>query len=565
MSALRNSPRPQSLRMRSAGHIASCMELPAFQSVLSHGTRPKLVLPSDKQQSLIALEQSGGSFLVLGTALEQGSPAWFSLIEQGKRAGLSFQGFYTCETNVLQQLAQELQDSTQNKARAKRMEDNAVIQTIVSESEQIDWFRNLVMQCVDLGATDIHLEISAEFASVRIRRDGLMRTIGAHPAHTVTHALSACYTLLAEDRSRSEVAFNLHAIQSAMIPLQIRGRNYVLRYQSHPTVGGFEAVLRILKNDTQSRAPTLDKLGYADSQIDRLVEALGTASGGLFIAGITGSGKTTTLSAMLGKLAADGQRKIISIEDPVEYQVNGVSHLSVQRSSYTNSDSNPFAPSMLAFLRMDPDIGMFGEIRDHISGQMAYTAIQTGHKLLTTVHATSALGIVSRLCSPQIGMLRSDICNVDFLSALVYQALVPLNCPHCKVPATQALSAKQLQAYETLFQMDVRAFQTASSNGCSHCCPPGLTLNKNGHNGVSGMKVSAEVIEPDSTLLDLLRANEDLKARAYWRGQQTSRYDEPDMRGKPAWAHTLFDMSQGLIDPYYFEHVFGPPALLATR
>ena len=560
-----HAPSRPSLRMRSAGHVGACTELPPFQSVLSHGARPKLVLAPEKRHSLAVLAQEGGHFLVLGTPAEQGTPAWFSLIEQGKRAGLKFTGFYTCEPSVLQQLTKELQDGAQSKARTKRMEDNAVIQTIVSESEQIDWFRNLVLQCVELGATDMHLEISGDYATLRIRRDGLMRTLGAHPAHLVTHALSACYTLLAEDRSRSEVAFNLHAIQSAMIPLQIRGRSYTLRYQSHPTVGGVDAVLRILKNDTQTQTPTLEKLGYADFQVERLLEALGTSSGGLFIAGITGSGKTTTLSAMLAKLAGDGQRKIISIEDPVEYQVPGVSHLSVQRSSYAASDTNPFAPSMLAFLRMDPDIGMFGEIRDQISGQMAYTAIQTGHKLLTTVHATSALGIVSRLCSPQIGMLRSDICNVEFLSALVYQALIPLNCPHCKIPATQALPIKQLLAYETLFQLDVSAIFSASVQGCPHCCPSGLKLNEKGHNGISGMKVSAEVIEPDIPLLDLLRTGEDLKARAYWRGLQTSRFDEPDMRGKPAWAHTLHDMSQGLIDPYYFEHVFGPPALLAAR
>jgi type II secretory ATPase GspE/PulE/Tfp pilus assembly ATPase PilB-like protein len=212
---------------------------------------------------------------------------------------------------------------------------------------------------------------------------------------------------------------------------------------------------------------------------------------------------------------------------------------------------------MMAFLRMDPDVGMFGEIRDSLSAQIAYTAIQTGHKLMTTVHATSALGIISRLTSPQIGLKRSDICRPEFISALVYQALIPKNCVYCKVPATQVMKASDLFVYESIFFLDVTQIYAASDNGCPKCLPPNLAKIKTGHAGVKGVTVAAEIIDPDLKLLEYLSNEQDLKAYEYWRNSQTAAFNNPDMAGKPAWGHALYDMSLGQIDPYHFEKVFG--------
>jgi type II secretory ATPase GspE/PulE/Tfp pilus assembly ATPase PilB-like protein len=376
--------------------------------------------------------------------------------------------------------------------------------------------------------------------------------------------LSTGYTVLAQEGSRSEVAFNAGLSQSAMIPLAVDGQKLHLRYQSHPCVSGFDASIRILRSGKLNHQdlPQLDALGYTPWQYQCINEAAHSAWGGLFIAGITGSGKTTTLTSILSKLASHGQRKIISIEDPVEYQVPGVSHFSIQRPSKDSKD-NPFEQAMLAFLRMDPDVGMFGEIRDRISGQMAHAAIQTGHKLLTTVHATSALGIVARLTSQHIGLLRDDVCGPDFLSLLVYQVLMPLNCVHCKVPSHQVMAADTLQAYEKYFQLDPRLFFSASEHGCRYCQVPGLAKNTTGHAGVKGVKVCAEVMPASNEILALLQQGKDLQARQYWLCQRQSGFDAQDMLGKESWGHALYDMSQGRVDPYHFERTFGSPALIA--
>lgn len=564
----RSRPARASAVQNMQGHIQRYAEVPVFEAILTHGPHPVMKLLDDKKQCMLAGLLPGKDFCVISIQREQGSPAWFHLIEQGKELGFGFAGYYTCDEDVMATILQRFNGNTANDQRRRQNEGNqAVIDRVVGESEHIHWFRQLVRTCMELQATDIHIEVRGQAADIRIRRDGIVRQIKEYPADICTQAVAACYTLLAEERSRSEVAFNVNSVQSAMIPMDLGERQVSLRYQSHPSVGGYEVVIRILKTDShaQSEALTLEKLGYTPDQIDILLKALASSVGGVFIAGVTGSGKTTTLSAMLSRLAREGSRKIIAIEDPVEYIVPGVTHLSIQRSMsgpQGGVTDNPFYASMMAFLRMDPDIGMFGEIRDTISAQMAYTAIQTGHKLLTTVHATSALGVVARLTSPQIGLQRNDICVPDFFSALVYQALVPLNCQFCMVPATTVIDAAHLQLYERLFQLDPSRMNCASPQGCPKCMPEGMKKNPLGHNGIRGMKVSAEVITPDIELLDLLRRYEDLRARDLWRGQTQQAFTEPVMRGKPSWAHTLYDVSQGIVDPYFFEHIYGHPSLL---
>lgn len=551
--------------LRKISHITDFLHLPKFDRVLSHGNKPIVNLPVANQSSMMAMSAGPRHFWVLCLQSEYGGTAWFNLIEQCKRLPLIFAGAYTCTNDILNVVLQENASELELRASARDDDlDRKTLATIVTESTPIDWLNSTVGKCLQMGASDIHFEVRDDVCAMRIRLDGLLRLVSHYPSRAVISGLSTGYTVLAQEGSRSEVAFNAGLPQSAMIPLVIDGQKLHLRYQSHPCVSGFDASIRILRSGKlhHQDLPQLESLGYTPWQFQCIDEAARSAWGGLFIAGITGSGKTTTLTSILSKLAMQGQRKIISIEDPVEYQVPGVSHFSIQRQS-KDSKENPFENAMLAFLRMDPDVGMFGEIRDRISGQMAHAAIQTGHKLLTTVHATSALGIVARLTSQHIGLLREDVCGPDFLSLLVYQVLMPLNCVHCKIPSHQVMAADQLAAYEKIFQMDTAGFFSASEHGCQHCQVPGLTKNTSGHAGIKGVKVCAEVIPASNEILALLHQGKDLQARQYWLCQRQNGFDSPDMLGKESWGHALFDISQGRVDPYHFERTFGTPALIA--
>lgn len=217
----------------------------------------------------------------------------------------------------------------------------------------------------------------------------------------------------------------------------------------------------------------------------------------------------------------------------------------------------------MAFLRMDPDVGMFGEIRDQLSAEMALNAIQTGHKILTTVHATSALGVVGRLTSKSLGLLRENVCTPEFVSTLVYQVLTPINCPHCKILATDVMPEHDLLEYKKYFDLNINKIYCASESGCTHCRKPNIDYSKSTRVGVNGVKVNAEVITPDDEMYTLLSEAKDIEARRIWRKKRTMPYDDPDMIGKEAWGHALYDMSQGLIDPYYFEMNFGAPKLFS--
>ena len=553
---------PQSVKRN---HIEDYIHLPAFQSVLSHGDKPLLSIPNAQRDKLIALSVEAQRFMVLCLPSEYRSTGWFNVIEQGKRLKLGFAGAYTCSIDIMQTLLQQHVYEKDAMQQQKAMDhERETMAKIIQDSAPLGWLNGIVAHCMQLGSSDIHFEVRGDIALLRVRLDGLMRLVKHLPSRMVISGLSAGYTVLSQEGSSSEVAFNAGLPQSAMIPMDVHGQKLQLRYQSHPSVGGFDVTIRILRTGKASHAdlPQIEKLGYTPWQIEQLKETTQSAWGGVFIAGITGSGKTTTLTALLSQLASQGQRKIISIEDPVEYMVPGVSHFSIQRQA-KGSAHNPFESAMMAFLRMDPDVGMFGEIRDRISGQMAHAAIQTGHKLLTTVHATSALGIVARLTSQHIGLLREDVCNAEFLSTLAYQVLMPLNCEHCKVSALSVLPVQTLVEYEKYFGLDVAKLRCASDAGCSHCQVPGLEASQHAHAGVKGVKVCAEVLALDNTMLSLLHHNNDLEARNHWLGLRQVAFDHEDMLGKEAWGHALFDMSQGRIDPYHFERTFGAPAVIA--
>jgi general secretion pathway protein E len=551
--------------MRSLGEIADYAELPEFVSIASHGDSPRVQLTANVAAKLLVLETRDAHFVVLACKSVHAGTAWFDAVQQGRRLGWAFEGAYTCADDVIRTFLQEhVHERESILSRKRDKQDHEVFSRLVTDSVPLEWLRLTVARVMDLRASDMHLEVRGEAGMLRVRRDGLMRKVANFPSRVVVQGVAAAYTMLAQEGTRTEVAFNASMAQSALIALDLAQGKVLLRYQSHPTAGGFDVVLRILRvgQQAQESLPRLEALGYTDWQCEQLIQASASAWGGVFIAGVTGSGKTTTLCSLLQHLTLGHRRKIVAIEDPVEYNIPGVSHLSIQRQAGVQS-VNPFESAMMAFLRMDPDVGMFGEIRDSFSGAMAQTAIQTGHKLLTTVHATSALSIVSRLASEQIGLRREDICNADFLSLLVYQALVPKNCVHCSVPAAQALPVSSLQAYEHIFQLDPASMRCASQHGCSHCSQDGLQSNDEGHAGVHGMTVVAEVVPVDPNLLALLRAGDDLQARTYAMAQRKAGFDEPDMQGKEAWGHALYLVATGQLDPFHFERCFGAPALLA--
>ena len=378
----------------SASHWSSLDDVPLFTGMVAQWPEQSI------EPQMLAIEIGPKLVVQLSSPEISGNMEWFqfrnTLVQQGFEIGYSVTG----DRHLLKELTYGGQGQSRKKGEA------AEVDHLIQSSEPVQNFKRIIGELIDIGASDVHIEVRTDVAAVKVRLHGVIRHYKSYPRAMVLDALGAAFTVLAEELSRTDAAFNQRLAQAAMIPLAHRGKAFALRYQSHPTVGGLDAVLRIL-HLTQSTEPrSLERLGYLSDQREQLKLAIASAWGGVFIAGITGSGKTTTLNTMLDMLVRQGGRKIVSIEDPVEYVVKGVSHLSIQRSHNDTEANNPFMGAMRAFLRLDPDVGMFGEIRDRISGEIAQSAIETGHKIFTTVHATSALGIVGRLSSRMIGIDR---------------------------------------------------------------------------------------------------------------------------------------------------------------
>jgi general secretion pathway protein E len=311
----------------------------------------------------------------------------------------------------------------------------------------------LVAQAVQQGASDIHLEPQDSGMAVRLRRDGVMEEVLRLPAEVAPMLVSRVKVMARLDIAEKRLP------QDGRISLTLGARALDVRVSTLPARGGERVVMRIL--DQSSVGLELTDLGLDAATHGALVEALGAPNGIVLVTGPTGAGKTTTLYAAL-KLLNDGKRNILTVEDPVEYAVPGVGQTQVDtRVGLT------FAQGLRAILRQDPDVVLVGEIRDRETAEIAVQAALTGHLVLSTVHANSAAGAITRL--RDFGVETFLIAAT--LRAVVAQRLVRLVCPVCasEEPLAAPLAARlQLPA----------GMAVAKANGCPACRQSGYSRRK---------------------------------------------------------------------------------------
>jgi general secretion pathway protein E len=261
---------------------------------------------------------------------------------------------------------------------AEALADVEHLRDLASEAPVVRMVNLILHKAVELGASDIHIEPFDESLRVRFRIDGILREGEAPPSRLAAAVISRVKIM-----ARLNIA-ERRLPQDGRIKLRIQGRELDLRVSTVPTLYGESAVMRLL--DRESIRFDLDALGFAGPGRAHFEAALQRPHGIILVTGPTGSGKTTTLYTALSRLNSP-ERKIITVEDPVEYQLDGINQIQVKPSIGLT-----FAGALRSIVRQDPDIIMIGEMRDLETAKIAVQSALTGHLVLSTLHTNDAAG-----------------------------------------------------------------------------------------------------------------------------------------------------------------------------
>ena len=305
----------------------------------------------------------------------------------------------------------------------------------------------LLADAVQRDASDIHFEPEAAFLRIRYRIDGVLRQIRSLHKSYWPAIVVRLKVMSGMDIAESRMP------QDGRISLSLVGRQIDFRVASHPTTHGENLALRIL--DRQKGIVPMDRLGLTEENLTLLQLLLARPEGIILVTGPTGSGKTTTLYSVLTHLNSEGVN-IMTMEDPVEYPIP-----LIRQSSVNESIKIGFGEGVRSMMRQDPDIILVGEIRDHVTAEMAFRAAMTGHQVFSTLHTNSAVGAIPRLLD--IGILPDLIAGN--LSGVISQRLVRCLCNNCKQAVTANATEKKLLGLKR-YNEQVTIYRSA---GCPQC------------------------------------------------------------------------------------------------
>lgn len=330
------------------------------------------------------------------------------------------------------------------------VEDEEVerLKDLASEAPVIRLVQRIIDDAVRQKASDIHLEVSERALHVRFRIDGLLREMAEHPREAAASVISRLKIMAGLNIAERRLP------QDGRIRVTVQGKEIDFRVATGPTLHGESVVLRIL--DRQDVALDFDALGFDEPLKEIFRGAISRPHGVVLVTGPTGSGKTTTLYAALKEINTP-DKKILTVEDPVEYVLQGINQVPIRPQIGLT-----FANSLRSFLRQDPDVMMVGEIRDRETAEIAIQAALTGHLLLSTLHTNTAAAAVTRLLDMGI----DDYLLTSTLHLIVGQRLVRRLCMQCREPYVPSPEGRQK------FAASDRELTWFRAVGCS-CCQGG--------------------------------------------------------------------------------------------
>jgi general secretion pathway protein E len=348
-------------------------------------------------------------------------------------------------------------------------------------SPVVKFVNSTIFDALRAAASDIHLESDGAGMVIKYRIDGVLSTVGSVSTSELAEQTISRIKVMSElDISERRVP------QDGRFRVSLQGRLIDLRVSIIPSIHGEDAVLRILDKQSlsdQMKGLQLTSLGF-DEDMAALLRGLAREPYGmLLVTGPTGSGKTTTLYAAISEINT-GSEKIVTIEDPVEYQLPGVLQIPVNEKKGLT-----FARGLRSILRHDPDKIMVGEIRDPETAQIAIQSALTGHLVFTTVHANNVFDVIGRFMHMDVDMYSL----VSALNGVLAQRLVRVNCKHCE---SEYRPSSALLKESGLGEDEVRGWRFRAGTGCGHCRGSGF----------KGRRAIAEVLSLNDEIRELIVA-----------------------------------------------------------
>ncbi len=423
-----------------------------------------------------------------------GHPAKYQLCNDHEFSQLLSSSF-AGDSGESQQVAAGLEDHPDLLSLADSVPEAEDLMDQEDDAPIVRLINALLSEAIRVGASDIHIESFEKKLSVRLRVDGQLREI-VQPRRELAPLLVSRIKVMAKlDIAEKRIP------QDGRISLRLAGREVDVRVSTLPSSYGERVVMRLL--DKQAGRLNMTHLGLMNNDYDRLKTLVHRPHGIILVTGPTGSGKTTTLYAALSDLN-DGSKNILTAEDPVEYQLEGIGQTQVN----TKVDMT-FARALKAMLRQDPDVVMVGEIRDLETAEIAVQASLTGHLVLSTLHTNTAIGAVTRLKDMGIEpfLLSSSLIGV------VAQRLVRTLCSHC---ATWHVADEFEQGLFAHVHNGTQ-LELPQPKGCERCS----------HTGFAGRTAIYEIVPVDDHMRRLIHGNApEYELESYARQQSGSIRDD---------------------------------------
>jgi len=386
------------------------------------------------------------------------------------------------------------------------------------------------------------------------------------PTDTLVQVLGIAWQ---QGRGVSDSYFQIAIEQQCQVEVELARRQRVLlRWNNMPTDQGVAVTMRMQRLGDSAKVKSFEQGGYLSWHIKRF-KAVQTGEGGLTaFAGTVGSGKSTALAQLM--MAMPPNRKAVSFEDPVEIELPNVLQKSIARDMLSAGDRDPaFEAAVRSLFRSALDAFLLSEIRDRATGRVARAVLESGHTVLTTVHAGSAALIFDRLSSPEIDIPLGVLASPGNVRLAVFQALVPAACPRCAKSPDDFAHAKELRGpaleqhhryfdlLERLYGIDPGKYRLFDPGGCSHCRAGREELPQ--FWGTVGRTVVCEMMEPggDDEMLRLMLAGDKVGVRQHWRSLASKSFEDDDLTGKTALECGILKASKGQIDPRHLEAKFG--------